>query len=534
VRSTTHVNFSGKCGGGNNFQQDSPFHRAAANAFELPGTAFNVPERFYFRRNGFISSGTVLFLREQHFLRRERFYFFWNAFISSETSFEASKLQLWFQRRAGSERRPAPALASMRSEYRGNCVKLLPMMFRAVFLALMLVLFARPGSAVDGVTFNNQVVRILQQHCQTCHRPGNIAPFSLLSYSDALEHASAMKHAVQMGEMPPWKPENSHGIFLGERSLSGQEIETITAWVESGAPEGDASDLPEPLRFPDAWSAGTPDKIIQPSSAYPVGTGSDDVYRCFPITVDSTNDLYVRGYEVLPGNRAIVHHVLLFTDEAGQSVSLDEADPGPGYTCFGGAGFLSGLGALGGWAPGASPQIFPLGTGVRMAKGTRIVLQIHYSLAEFSRSSSGPPAPDLTRVGLYFSSVPLQRISFLPVVNPFFSIPAGDSHYQVKATLPIFTAVELVAIAPHMHLLGREATVEARFPNGERRQLIRIDDWDFHWQGNYTYREPITLPAGTIIEMTAYYDNSLNNPENPSNPPVNVRWGERTTDEMCV
>src|SRR5439155_937596 len=184
--------------------------------------------------------------------------------------------------------------------------------------------------------------------------------------------------------------------------------------------------------------------------------------------------------------------------------------------------------------PASSPEMFPLGTGVRIPKGARIVMQVHYSLVDFSRTSSSSPDPDLTRVGIYTSPVPLEPITFLPIVNPSFFIPAGESHYQVKAVLPISRTVELTAIAPHMHLLGREATIEAQFPNGDRRQLIRIDDWDFHWQGNYIYRDPVILPAGTILEMTAYYDNSLNNPKNPSNPPVAVRWGERTIDEMCL
>jgi hypothetical protein len=274
--------------------------------------------------------------------------------------------------------------------------------------------------------------------------------------------------------------------------------------------------------------------VVQPPRSYSVPTGSDDIYRCFPMTVNSDSDVYVRGYEVLPGNRTIVHHVLLFTDELGQSAALEGKDSSPGYPCFGGTGFLAGLGGLGGWVPGASSQMFPIGTGVRIAKGTRIVMQVHYSLITFSQTSSGAPTPDLTRVGLYLSPVPLDPISFLPVVNPFFSIPPGESHYQVKAVLPITRTVELVAIAPHMHLLGREAMVVARFPNGDQRDLIHIDNWDFHWQGNYIYRDPIILPAGTVVELTAYYDNSLGNAQNPSNPPVPVSWGERTVDEMCL
>ncbi len=407
------------------------------------------------------------------------------------------------------------------------------MRFKAFGAALILFVISRPANAEGTVTFNKQVVRIFQQHCQTCHRPGNIAPFSLMSYADARPWARAIRDAVLLKKMPPWKPVGSHGVFEGERSLTDQEIQTISQWVNDGAEEGAANDLPEPLKFPQTWSAGTPDAVLQPPVGYALQTGSDDVYRCFPMAVDSTSDLYVRGYEVLPGNRAIVHHVLIFIDQFNQSASLERGD-GPGYSCFGGAGFLSGLGGLGGWVPGASPQMFPLGTGVRIPKGSRIVMQVHYSLLDFSRTSSGQPDPDLTRLAIYTSPVPLEEITFLPIVNPLFSIPPGESHYQVKAVLPISRTVEMIAIAPHMHLLGRDATVEARFPSGERRQLIHIDDWDFQWQGNYIYRDPVILPAGTILELTAYYEHSLNYPKNPSNPPVPVRWGERTTDEMCL
>ena len=402
------------------------------------------------------------------------------------------------------------------------------------FCLFALVLFcASTGFArSDDVTFNNQVVRILQQHCQTCHRPGSIAPFSLLTYQDARSHAFQMQTAVESREMPPWKPVDPHGTFEDERILTDTEIKMISDWVNAGAPEGNASDLPEPITFPSTWSSGTPDAVVQPPNAYPLQAGANDIYRCFPMPVSSQTDLYVRGYELIPGNRSIVHHVLLFIDTGGQSDALDAADPGPGYTCFGGAGFVSGLGGLGGWVPGASPQMFPLGTGVKIPAGARIVMQIHYSTSQVSPTAMLDP--DLTRLGLYLSTTPLAPISFLPVVNPFFTIPAGDPHYQVKAATYISNTVELVSVAPHMHLLGRQATVIARFPDGSTRQLVRIDDWDFHWQGNYIFRDPIILPSGTVVEMTAYYDNSSDNPNNPSNPPVPVSWGERTTDEMCL
>ena len=412
------------------------------------------------------------------------------------------------------------------------------MRFRMFLIAALSMLFVSELRGQSSVTFNNQIVRIFQQHCHVCHRPGNIAPFPLLTYQDAVPRARLIRDAVESKTMPPWKPVNAHGIFKAERALSEADIQMIVQWASNGAPEGSPGDLPMPVTFPETWALGPPDAAVQPAEAYQLPANSSDVYRCFPMTLNTPSDVYVRGYEVIPGNRKIVHHVLLFLDESGQSVPLDNADPGPGYTCFGGTGFLAGVGGLGGWVPGAAAEMFPVGAGVRIAAGARIVMQVHYSTADV-HSPSGlqfdhAGESDLTRLGLYLSQAPLDRISYLPVVNPFFVIPAGAARHQVRAFSIIPTDVDLIGIAPHMHLLGREATLTARFPNGQTRELIRIDDWDFHWQGSYTYAQPISLPAGTVVEMAAYYDNSTNNPKNPSNPPVAVGWGERTIDEMCL
>jgi mono/diheme cytochrome c family protein len=404
---------------------------------------------------------------------------------------------------------------------------------KASFVAAIIVAGVSPAIAADAITFNNQVVRILQQHCQTCHRPGNIAPFPLLTFTDVRTRATQIRRAVEAREMPPWKPVNPAGTFEGERLLSTDEIDTILKWVDSGAPEGAASDLPASVTFPDTWNAGQPDIVARPDAPYTLQPNSADIYRCYSLPVDSTSDLYVRGFEIIPGNRAVVHHVLLFTDTNGQSAALDDADPEPGYSCFGGAGFTLGIGGLGAWAPGASPLMFPLGTGIRIAKGSRIVMQVHYSTLD-ATASGAPLTPDRTSLGLYLSPVPLSQITILPIVNFSFQIPAGARNHEVHAFLSIPIDAELVNIGPHMHLLGRDATVTARFPNGTSRNLIEIDDWDFHWQGIYTYREPIVLPAGTMLELVAHYDNSTDNPRNPNNPPVDVRWGERTVDEMCL
>jgi len=391
------------------------------------------------------------------------------------------------------------------------------MRLRIPYVASLVLLFAVSSYAETPVTFNKEIIRLFQDNCQNCHRPGNIAPFSLLSYEEARRHAFEIRQAVQSREMPPWKPVGSHGVFEDERYLTDEQIQTIGKWVDDGILEGDPKDLPPPINFPETWTAGTPEIALQYSQPYPIAPAEKDIYRCFPIDLNTSSDVWVRGYEVLPGNRKVVHHVILFTDSSGASIPLDDADPGPGYTCFGGAGFGNGLGGFGGWAPGAAAQMFPGGSGVLLKAGTRVVMQVHYSVSEITDPST-----------------PLDPVTILPVINTRFVIPPNNSHYRVSAILPLISEVELLSIAPHMHLLGKQVTVEAIMPFLQRKQLIRIDDWSFHWQGIYNYKQSIKLPAGTLLVMTAYFDNSVNNPENPHNPPVSVRFGEQTDDEMCI
>lgn len=415
---------------------------------------------------------------------------------------------------------------------------------RRIWVSLILVLFsalsALPSLAQDTVTFNNQIVRILQENCQTCHRPGNIAPFPLLTYEDASSRARQILNAVQRRNMPPWPPSNMPGVFHGERILSTDQIQTIARWVEAGTPEGVPVDLPEPVTFPEGWSLGEPDLVAQPDEAFAPDPSRTDVHRCFVVNPGASRDLWLKGLEVQPGNRSIVHHVLLFVDDRGEGQRLDARDPGPGYSCFGGPGFTPDRG-LGGWAPGLQPQFLPEGVGIRIPAGTTIVMQVHYNLLGHIHATGGDAhqptsvEPDRTRLGLFLSDVPFERtLIYVPIANTRFEIPAGSARHEVSASFLVPVGARLYSIAPHMHLLGREMRVEAEFPNGERRNLIEIRDWDFNWQGSYFYKEPIALRPFTRIRMTAVYDNSADNPYNPSNPPTAVRWGERTTDEMCL
>jgi hypothetical protein len=386
-----------------------------------------------------------------------------------------------------------------------------------------------PPAPVNGPTFSKEVVRIFQEHCQTCHREGDIAPFALTSYAEAKPYATLIKFMTMSKQMPPWKPTEGCGEFLDERRLTAQEIATLSQWADNGAPEGNRSDLPQPRSFDSGWELGEPDFIAASAEAYtPAEHG--DTYRCFTIPTNYSSMKYVRAIDTHPDDRETVHHVISFVDTTGESQALDEKEPGPGYTCFGGPGFDL-PGTLGGWAPGQRPLELPEGTAFELPPGARIVLQVHY------HPHHGTPKPDRTAFGVYFADKePRAIMRILPIINQNFTIPPHDSNYKVVADFPIPTPFQtkLWLVAPHMHLLGRKMKVEMTKANGQTECLIDIQDWDFNWQGAYRYKQPITIPAGTRLRATAYYDNSTGNPRNPNNPPRPVSWGEETTDEMCI
>jgi hypothetical protein len=384
--------------------------------------------------------------------------------------------------------------------------------------------------AAEPITFNDQIVRIFQQHCQNCHRAGGVAPFSLTTYQEAHPWRQQIFEATRARKMPPWKPVPGHGEFIDVRRLPDSDLAMIARWVEAGAPEGDPLTLPPAMEFPSTWSLGEPDRVIAPESSYTVAGRAADLYRCFTIPTNFKEDRYVTAVEVIPENRKIVHHVLTFLDTSGVSVELDRAEPGLGYTCFGGPGFVS-AGGFGGWAPGGRPLQMPTQVGMLLPAGARVVMQVHYN------NHSDKAEIDRTRIGLHFAKRPIdKRLRIIPVLNRGFEIPAGASRHEVRAswTVPKGWDLQAIAISPHMHLLGREIKVTATYLDGTARPLIYIDDWDFNWQGSYTYAQPVPLPGGTRIDVQAIYDNSAENPRQPNRPPKPVGWGEGTTDEMCI
>ena len=373
-------------------------------------------------------------------------------------------------------------------------------------------------------TFNRDIAPILYHNYSNCHRPGQVAPFALLTYHDAAKRAKQLADVTQAHVMPPWKAEPGYGDFKDVRRLSDQQIALIRAWATHGAPEGDSADQPTPPKFAGGWLAGEPEQVFKMTQPYAVPAEGADQFRCFVIPLKADQDEYVKRVEFRPGNPRIVHHAILFLDTSGEARSR-ETVPGQGYSCVGGPG-LDITGALGGWAPGATPANAPEGVASTIKKGADLVLQIHYHL-------DGKPEQDQSTVGLTFAKeAPAKGLTLFVLGNQRIDIPAGDSSYVVKASGVLPMDVQAIAIFPHAHYLCKDMKVDAHLPDGSVIPLIWIKDWDFNWQGAYRYTSAVKLPAGTRLEMQYTYDNSAANPHNPSDPPREVKFGEETTNEM--
>ena len=378
------------------------------------------------------------------------------------------------------------------------------------------------------VTYSDHIASILQKNCQTCHRHGEVAPFTLTDYSDAKAWATEIAEYTQARLMPPWKPASGYGDFKNERQLTHPEIQMIAHWVEAGAPAGDLDTVPPAPEFPEGWALGEPDWIAEMPVEYEIEPEGEDEYRQFIIPTNFETDMYVQAVDVQPGNRKTVHHVIAYLDVEGEARKLDAQDPKPGYVTEGtGPGFDS-AGTVGGWAPGVMPLVLPEGVGYLLPKGADIVMQVHYY-------RTGHLERDRSRLGLYFSKIPeTAKLHIGDAINSDFVIPAGENWYEVLASETFKRDVYLLATMPHMHLLGRDMRLVATTPTGDKHDLIWIQDWDFNWQDVYHYREPLFFPAGTRVDLVAHFDNSVENPANPHNPPLPVGWGEKTTDEMCI
>lgn len=398
--------------------------------------------------------------------------------------------------------------------------------------SLLLPLFLAPGLLAQPM-FHADVEPIMQAKCQQCHRPNDIAPFALLTYTDASTYATDI--GVQVGNkvMPPWKPVPGIGSFRNSYALTDAERQTILDWVAAGAPEGDPADAPPPLPVNDSpWQLGQPDMILNLPQYTPLAT-KPDTYRCFTLPTSMISDVYLNASQAVAGAPQEVHHILIFMDETGESAQYDGQDGQPGYDCFGSVGLesLSVGDYLGAWAPGLRVQRLDTGIGLLLKAGSRVVAQVHYH-------PSGRSSTDQTSLGFYFApdgSVQ-HRMLAIPIVNTDFTIPANNPSYAVSAgfTVPPPITGKIVQLGPHMHLLGRQIEIDMIHPDTSKMPLIYIDNWDFNWQNMYTLTSPIPFNSNDTIQVSSVFDNSDGNPNNPNNPIVPVSWGEGTTDEMVV
>ena len=403
---------------------------------------------------------------------------------------------------------------------------------RATILAALFVSAAcsRPARESATVrdappTFNKDVAPILFEHCFPCHRPGQGAPFSLGEYEDARTRATKISRAVETRHMPPWLPEPNDPPFIDERRLSPVQIDVIRRWAAGGALEGRPADQPPVPTRSAGWELGEPDMVVRPSRPYVLGPGTEDVFRNLVITVPGDRTRFVRAVEFRPG-AAPVHHAVVHVDRTSASRRRDGVDGQPGFDGMGGRDVQEPTGHFLGWAPGRGPIVAPPGMAWRLETGTDLVIELHLLPGK-------TPIAVEPVVGLFFDkAAPTQVPLMLKMGSKAIDIPAGQSDYAIEDTLVLPVDVDLLSVYPHAHYLGHEMRVQATLPDGTTRSLLHIKHWSFHWQQDYRYVKPITLPRGTTIAMRFTYDNSAGNEENPNTPPRRVMAGQRSTDEM--
>jgi hypothetical protein len=416
---------------------------------------------------------------------------------------------------------------------------------RLLELCLCSAIVASAATAPTQVTFYKDVLPVLQKDCQTCHRPGEAAPMSFLNYDSTRPWAKAIKTAVLTKKMPPWYADPHYGKFANDRSLSQAEINTLVSWADAGAPAGDPKVAPKPIEWVEGWRIGKPDVVLSMPVAFDVPASGTIDYQYIVVPTGFTEDKYVQIAEARPGNPALVHHIIAFIREPGNPWMKD-AKPGVPFVPRerarqaqaqqaqqGGqnraqqqdnAGFGD---FLSGYAPGTLPNVMKPGQAKVLKAGSDIVLQMHYT-------ANGKAGSDISKIGIIFATTkPTERVLTLAAVNGSFAIPPGDSNYQVDSKITLQDDSTLVNMLPHMHFRGKSFEYRVTYPTGEKEVLLSVPHYDFNWQLTYDLAQPKVLPKGTVIECTAHFDNSANNPYNPD-PTKEVHFGEQTWEEMMI
>ena len=395
-----------------------------------------------------------------------------------------------------------------------------------------LIVAAPLARAASGPTFTKDVAPIIQQKCQVCHRPGEAGPFSMLTYKETRPWAMAIKEAVKTRKMPPWFADPRYGHFSNARTLTQPQIDTITAWADAGAPEGDPKDMPPPAKFTTGWGIDAPDVVFELPKPFSIPARGVMDYQHIIVPTHFTEDKWVKEAEVRPTDRSVVHHIIAFVRAPGSNWFKGE-QPGVFFiapqvktteqpdTSALPSDFLVG------YAPGQPAEILRPGQAKLIKAGSDIIFQVHYT-------PNGHATVDQTKLGIVFAKEPpKERVLTLSATNGTFKIPPGDPGYRVDATFEVATEVMLTGLHPHMHGRGKDFEYRLVYPTGESQTILSVPHYNWHWQNWYTLQEPIVLPKGTKIECTAHFDNSANNPDN-ADPTKAITWGEQSWDEMMV
>ncbi len=400
--------------------------------------------------------------------------------------------------------------------------------------ALFIGIGTVPAAAAGTPTFSKNVAPILYKNCAGCHRPGEIAPMSLLTYDQARPWAKSIREKVLTGEMPPWHASQPHGTFANDRRLSDTDKNTLIAWVDAGAPQGDPKDLPPTPQFAEGWQIGKPDLVLSMEKPYDVPASGTIAYQFFTIPTHFTEDKWVQAIELRPGTRSVVHHILAFVRDPGKpaeapafSIVLPRMQRLPGHD---GSASQQGQAKapdtlIATEAPGTNPIIFEPGSALKIPAGATIVFQMHYT-------ASGKAATDQSSIGFIFAKgTPQREIHTANFYNPLLKVPAGATDQAVDCAIEFTEDTHIAALFPHTHLRGKSWQYRLIYPKGDSQVVLSVPKYDFNWQTYYVFTTPLLAPKGSRLEATAHYDNSVNNKWNPD-PKIDVHWGEQTWQEM--
>lgn len=401
-------------------------------------------------------------------------------------------------------------------------------------LAAFAIFLSQESSAAKTaafVTFNKDVAPIIQNKCQACHRPGEVAPMSFLTYKEVRPWARSIREAVVSRQMPPWFADPNHGEFSNDCRLSPTEIETITAWVEGGAKEGEPKDLPPNPKFPEGWQIGKPDVVLPMTVDFNIPAEGAVPYKYFAVPTNFTEDKYVQFAEIRQGDRSHVHHVIVSVryPDNGELPPAGEINPAMLGSIRRNSGDrpADSDGRLVGWAPGEAPLELREGQAKLVKKGSVLIFQVHYT-------TNGEPGKDRSSVGLIFSKAPVQkRVITAGATQAGFVIPAGAPNHEVVSEFAFKEDSHIDSLHPHMHMRGKDFKYTLVYPDGKSKVLLSVPRWDFGWQLTYVLKEEVFAPKGSKLVCVAHYDNSINNKFNPD-PTKDVRWGDQTWEEMMI